>query len=92
MKSMIGKLYDAEVLSLSEPATTLEEARRLTFENGEHLLLLFEKADRDLCRAMKERFEAYSDMIDEWRELDSREAFISGFSLGMRLAIEAFEQ
>lgn len=86
MSSAISELWEG-IIEPKRPAqikdTKLKHTLYLTEKESEAL-------KKNLSEAQKEAFERYCDYKEDYSLLLCEQAFCDGFSLGMRLAAEAF--
>ena len=86
MKSTLKKLWNGEISPWSAPEPTTMEFRKIAEKVDKERALLESMLNED-GRKILENFESFH---CEWLNLENENAFLQGFSLGMKMAAEAF--
>ena len=86
MKDTLKELWNGELAPWSKKWETEKEARELVGLLERHK----EDLENELGANGKEALEKYKDCHEELQSIGCEEAFISGFSLGVRIVAQAF--
>lgn len=86
MNTTLKKLWNGELSPWSAPDSDETEYRNLITKVEKQGDVLMEKMDEEGRKSFEKLEEAYS----EWMSMERENSFLKGFSLGMKMAEEAF--